>query len=397
MTYNTEKIVAIIPAYEPPCSFVGYAEELLKIIPRLVVVNDGSGQKYAPIFEKLKSLNGCTVIDYVDNRGKGYALCRAFEYLKQNFNEEYVFVTADCDGQHLISDVLKVCESAFAQPNALHLGSRDFDDPIVPKRSRRGNIITRKLFGFLYGVNLKDTQTGLRAFSYDLLGPLLQVKGERFEYEMNMLVQMQKRGVPIIETPVTTVYEQSLKKSEEIENSKKAEEIENSKKAEEIENSKKNEEVEKVEKVEPEKVSHFRTLQDSARVMGVLFSNLGWYFLSSALSALLDVVAFYLFSKFVFTAAGAALDPLLSTVAARVVSSVLNFTLNYKFVFGGKGKIEIFKYYLVWFWHLVLSYLFAFGLSLAFESDFVITLLKGVLDLCVALISYKIQQKWVFA
>lgn len=376
MTYNTEKIVAVIPAYEPPCSFVGYAEELLKIIPHLVVVNDGSGQKYAPIFEKLKSLNGCTVIDYVDNRGKGYALCRAFEYLKQNFNEEYVFATADCDGQHLISDILKVCESAFAQPNALHLGSRDFDDPVVPKRSRSGNIITRKLFGFLYGINLKDTQTGLRAFSYDLLGLLLQVKGERFEYEMNMLIQMQKRGVLIIETPVTTVYEQSPKKSEEVE---------------------KTENSEKVEKIEPEKVSHFRTLQDSARVMGVLFSNLGWYFLSSVLSALLDVVAFYVFSKFVFTAAGAALDPLLSTVAARVVSSVLNFTLNYKFVFGGKGKIEILKYYLVWFLHLVLSYLFAFALSLAFDSEFVITILKGVLDLCVALISYKIQQKWVFS
>lgn len=376
MTYNTEKIVAVIPAYEPPCSFVGYAEELLKIIPHLVVVNDGSGQKYAPIFEKLKRLNGCTVIDYVDNRGKGYALCRAFEYLKQNFNEEYVFATADCDGQHLISDILKVCESAFAQPNALHLGSRDFDDPVVPKRSRSGNIITRKLFGFLYGINLKDTQTGLRAFSYDLLGLLLQVKGERFEYETNMLIQMQKRGVPIIETPVTTVYEQSPKKSEEAE---------------------KVEKVEKIEKIEPEKVSHFRTLQDSARVMGVLFSNLGWYFLSSVLSALLDVVAFYVFSKFVFTAAGAALDPLLSTVAARVVSSVLNFTLNYKFVFGGKGKIEILKYYLVWFWHLVLSYLFAFALSLAFDSEFVITILKGVLDLCVALISYKIQQKWVFS
>lgn len=131
--------------------------------------------------------------------------------------------------------------------------------------------------------------------------------------------------------------------------------------------------------------------------MGVLFSNLGWYFLSSVLSSLLDVVAFYVFSKFVFTAAGAALDPLLSTVAARVVSSVLNFTLNYKFVFGGKGKIEILKYYLVWFLHLVLSYLFAFALSLAFDSEFVITILKGVLDLCVALISYKIQQKWVFS
>lgn len=372
MTYNADKIVAVIPAFEPPCSFVGYAEALLKQIPNLVVVDDGSGEKYAHIFKRLEGLKGCTVISYAHNRGKGYALCRAFEYLKQNFNGEYVFVTADCDGQHLINDVLKVCESAFNEPNALHLGSRDFDDPVVPKRSKNGNVITRRLFGFLYGLKLKDTQTGLRAFSYGLLDLLLQIRGERFEYEMNMLVQMQKRGVPVKETPVTTVYAQAAK----VGAGKIAEEI-----AEE----------------EEQRVSHFHTFKDSVRVMGVLFSNLGWYFLSSALSALLDVVSFYVFYRFVFTFGSDALDSLLSTVAARVVSSVLNFTLNYKFVFGGKGRTEVFKYYLVWFWHLALSYLFAFGLSAVLTSELLITLLKGVLDLCVALVSYKIQQKWVFS
>lgn len=370
MTYNADKIVAVIPAFEPPCSFIGYAEELLKQIPNLVVVDDGSGEKYAHIFDRLAGLNGCTVISYANNRGKGYALCRAFEYLKQNYNDEYVFVTADCDGQHLISDVLKVCESAFAEPEALHLGSRDFDDPIVPKRSKSGNVITRRLFGFLYGLNLKDTQTGLRAFSYDLLDLLLQIKGERFEYEMNMLVQMQKRGVPVKETAVTTVYAQTATAGDGASDEVAEEE---------------------------QRVSHFHTFKDSARVMGVLFSNLGWYFLSSALSALLDVVSFYVFYRFVFTFGGDALNSLLSTVTARVVSSVLNFTLNYKFVFGGKGKTEVFKYYLVWFWHLALSYLFAFGLSAVFTSELLITLLKGVLDLCVALVSYKIQQKWVFS
>ncbi len=359
MSLDPQKIVAVIPAYEPPHSFIDYAAELLKSIPHLVVINDGSGEKYEEIFEELKKKEGCFVIDYADNRGKGYALCRGLEYCKNNFNEQNVFVTADCDGQHLVCDLLKVAESAFYQPNALHLGSRDFDEPSVPKRSRRGNLITRRLFGFLYGINLQDTQTGLRAFSYGLLDKLLQVKGDRFEYEMNMLIRMQKACVPMIETPITTVYEP---KPDDV-----------------------------------EKISHFRTFQDSVRVMGVLFKNLGWYFLSSVLSALLDVIAFYLFSKFVFTGDNIALSSFWATICARGLSSILNFTFNYKFVFGGKGKREIFRYYAVWVAHLALSYLFAFGLNAVFEAEIVVTLLKGVLDLIVALITYKIQQKWVFS
>lgn len=359
MDYNTQKIVAVIPAYEPSFLFVKYAEELLKSIPHLVVINDGSGEKYDEIFDELSKMGGCSVISYADNRGKGYALCRGFEYLKENFNDEYVFVTADCDGQHLISDLLKVAKSAFSDKSALHLGSRDFDDPSVPQRSRRGNLTTRRLFDFLYGLKLDDTQTGLRAFSYSLLPELLKIKGNRFEYEMNMLVRFKKLEIPIKETPITTVYEE---KPHDV-----------------------------------EKVSHFRTLQDSFRVMAILFKNLGWYFLSSVLSALLDVAAFYFLSSFVFHGENEAIDSLLATVIARATSSILNFTLNYKFVFGGKGKLEIFKYYILWFFQLGFSYLFAFVLNSLIASKILVTLLKGVLDLCVALASYKIQQKWVFS
>lgn len=359
MKFDTNKIVAIIPAYEPPISFVEYAKKLLQQIPNLIVVNDGSCQKYQHIFDKLKELDGCIVLDYEQNHGKGYALKTAFKYAKQNYDSSYIFVTADCDGQHLIPDLINVAKSAFLQPQALHLGSRDFSQSNVPKRSRSGNIQTRRLFRFLYGIKLSDTQTGLRAFSYDLIDILLKIKGDRFEYEMNMLIKMKKYNVQIQETPITTVYE---KKPDDV-----------------------------------EKISHFRTFKDGFRVFSVLFRNLGWYFISSGLSAVLDVLAFFLFSKYVFTGSNVALHSFFATISARVLSSIVNFTINFKLVFQGKSKKSIFRYYILWCVQLGLSYLFAYIWNLIFTNVALVTICKGAMDLIVALISYQIQSRWVFA
>ena len=359
MDYSKEKIVAIIPAYEPPHSFIEYAKELLKEIPNLIVVNDGSNEKYNDIFDTLSSLNGCVVLRHEENHGKGYALKTAFKYAKENFDESFIFVTKDWDGQHLLKDLINVSKSAFLNPNALHLGSRDFSSPNVPKRSKGGNIQTRRLFNFLYGIKLSDTQTGLRAFSYNLLDTLLGIKGDRFEYEMNMLIKMKKKGISIEETPIATIYEP---KPEDV-----------------------------------EKVSHYRTFKDSFRVLGVLLSNLGWYFISSALSSILDVVAFYLFSKFVFAGENVALHSFFATVSARVLSSILNFTINFKYVFNGKSKSSIFKYYFLWSIQLGLSYLFAFLWNNVFTSVALVTVCKGAMDLIVAMLSYFIQSRWVFA
>ena len=99
---NRSKTIVIIPAYEPSHAFVDYAKLLLaKGFGGLVVVDDGSGEKYADVFAELSALELCTVISYVPNHGKGYALKTAFKHCKENYGEEYVFVTADCDDSTL--------------------------------------------------------------------------------------------------------------------------------------------------------------------------------------------------------------------------------------------------------------------------------------------------------
>ena len=75
-----------------------------------------------------------------------------------------------------------------------------------PLRSRIGNYITKKVFSLTTGVKVEDTQTGMRAFSKSLIPKLLQIQGNRYEYEMNMLLDFAKEGIPIREYPIETIY-----------------------------------------------------------------------------------------------------------------------------------------------------------------------------------------------
>lgn len=349
----SKRLIVVIPAYEPPYEFIDYAKTVTHSAKLLVVVNDGSGPAFDPVFDEIAALPNTVYLKYPENHGKGYALKTALSYIAEHYDADDIIVTADCDGQHKTEDVLRVFRATAAHMTSLVLGSRNFDLPNVPKRSRTGNTQTRHLFRFFYGLNIYDTQTGLRGFSVKLAQKLLTVRGDRFEYEMGVLIYAQKHDIPVLETPIATVYPAC----------------------------------------EKDHVSHFKTFSDSARVLGVLFRNLSFYMLSSTLSAALDVLAFFVLSTLVFTEINA-VGTLFATIGARVLSSVLNFAVNFKYVFGGTQKRCFLRYYTLWFLQLAASYglVYLFGNLIGLPR----TPTKAVGDLLLALISYQIQQRWVF-
>ena len=111
----------------------------------------------------------------------------------------------DADGQHLPADIDAVCRAWRQNPEALVLGSRRFTGK-VPLRSRFGNAITRFIFRVATGVAVYDTQTGLRAFSVSRIPMMLEMQGERYEYEINVLLYATRRKIPIQEVEIATVY-----------------------------------------------------------------------------------------------------------------------------------------------------------------------------------------------
>ena len=362
--------VVIIPAYEPPHAFIDYVNELVNHdFHEIVVVDDGSGEKYSEIFTALGTIARCTVLSYAQNHGKGYALRHAFSYCKERFDENYAFITADCDGQHLVQDVVNVAKEAHKTPDELILGARDFSLAHVPARSRAGNITTRRLYKFLYGLKLQDTQTGLRGFSYSLLHELLLIKGNRFEYEMDMLIVLHRKRFKIREVPIATVYEEKPDDVEEL--------------------------------------SHYHVLRDMPRVAFVLFKNALWYLLSAIGSGVIEISVFFALTTLCLhnLSGNAALIIAIPTVVSRVLSSIFNFFFNFKIVFHGKQKRSVFRYYTLWTVQLGVSYGIAclltgwitgFGWAVPLTAV-TITLCKYLCDLAISIASYGIQRGWVFA
>ena len=75
-----------------------------------------------------------------------------------------------------------------------------------PLRSRFGNAATRTALRAASGLGLQDTQTGLRGYPPSLVGWLGTVDGERFEYEINVLLEAQRNGIAVHEVPIETIY-----------------------------------------------------------------------------------------------------------------------------------------------------------------------------------------------
>ena len=166
-------------------------------------MDDGSGERYSQIFQTV--LPCAKVISYTPNRGKGAALKAELEYVQHVAAPGDVVVTADADGQHRPEDIEKTVRAAQAEPSALTLGSRAFTGK-VPLKSRVGNGITRMVFSAIARRRVRDTQTGLRAFSCAMIPFMLGVHGERYEYELNVLLACARRNIPIREVEIETVY-----------------------------------------------------------------------------------------------------------------------------------------------------------------------------------------------
>ena len=198
------KTALIIPAYKPGAEMLGLLEQFRGDSSfRPVVVDDGSGAEFQSIFDAVPDF--AVLLRHDVNRGKGAALKTAIQYILESMPDCEFALTADADGQHRHADILRIRDAAQAHPEALIIGGRRFDGD-VPLRSRFGNAVTRQVFAIASGKKVYDTQTGLRAFGRDAMRRFLTVPGDRYEYEINMLLQAAQDDMEFVELPIETVY-----------------------------------------------------------------------------------------------------------------------------------------------------------------------------------------------
>lgn len=200
---HTERI-ALIPAYNPTDKMPETVSKLKEFDYTVIIVNDGSTEEYMYLFEQSDKAD--MILTHSQNRGKGAAMKTGFKFILENCKPPYTVVTVDADGQHQLPDIQTVTRTAMSNPGTLIVGSRRLGKD-APYRSRSGNAITRAMLHTLTPVKkVYDTQSGLRAFSDELIPSMIEIEGERYEYEMNMLIGINDRGFPIKEVRIQAVY-----------------------------------------------------------------------------------------------------------------------------------------------------------------------------------------------
>lgn len=73
-----------------------------------------------------------------------------------------------------------------------------------------------KIFSFLCGIKLSDTQTGLRAIPYCFIRQMICVGGGRYEYETNVLLEIKRQGIAYAEEKIQTIYIENNQSSQRL-------------------------------------------------------------------------------------------------------------------------------------------------------------------------------------
>ena len=361
---NWKETMILIPALNPPVNLPDYIKSLLEVgFSHILVVDDGSSEKYRFTFKNIESLPNCHILTHAKNLGKGRALKNGINYyltLSDSIHVSNGIVCVDSDGQHTVQDVIKMAQLLTEHPNTLILGVRNFhqkqatNDTNIPWKSYMGNRITSTIFQLLFGKKISDTQTGLRGLSPGVLSEFIDLNGERFEYETGMLIHAVKNDIPIVELPIDTIY------------------------------------------INDNSESHFHPVLDSYKIYLLMFSVFFKYMLASLSSFIIDIILFQIFI-FIFKSANDALCITISTIIARICSSLYNYGVNKSLVFQNNSKTSstLIRYYIL----CIVQTAASTGLVLLFYRLLHLpeTIIKIIVDTFLFLISFQIQQYWVFS
>ncbi len=351
----------VLPSLDPDEKLVAVIDGLLEYgFTDIILVNDGSKPENLHYFTEQAAMHPeITLLHHEVNKGKGAALKNAFRYFLENRPEGLGVVTVDGDNQHHPADT-KACAEHMVQTGHCVLGCRDFNQEDVPARSSFGNKTTSLVFKIFCSMTISDTQTGLRALPRKALETLVDVAGDRFEYETNMLLAFKQYGMDFDEVKIRTVY------------------------------------------IEENKSSHFRVLHDSWRIYKLILAHFFRFAASSLLSSVVEILLVALFTAGLgrILPSGLLLTTLVNT-PSRLLSSVLNYFVNKNMVFrtNAAAKSTMIRYFILVVAQYAVQLLLDEGVYVLFSINgtFLRTLLHTVIMTILYFVSFTIQQNWVFA
>jgi len=194
------RVCVIIPTYNNAGSLEQVIRSVLAYTDDIFIVNDGSTDHTTEVLNRFPEL---TVLSYLPNVGKGWALRKGIEWaIKAGFRYA---ITIDSDGQHFPEDIPAFIDKLESSGDAIILGARNMKQTGIPGKSSFGHKFSNFWFWFETGISAPDTQTGYRLYPVHLMKDM-KFYTRKYEFEIEVLVRSSWKGIRIESVPVKVYY-----------------------------------------------------------------------------------------------------------------------------------------------------------------------------------------------
>jgi len=200
---DTDGVFIVVPAYNEEKTVGHIIEEIASLGYHVILIDDGSRDNTYEIAKKstVKYPHNIFIYEHIINRGLGAAL-KTGMIGALNHGAKYV-VTFDADGQHAVEDIAKVCKPLKDGKVDVVIGSRPFED--MPGSKNFANTVMNLMTRVFYRINVKDSQSGLRAFTSEVI-PKLNILSKGYGVSSEFVREIRRNNLKLAEVTITTIY-----------------------------------------------------------------------------------------------------------------------------------------------------------------------------------------------
>ncbi len=209
---DKKDVLIVLPAYNESKTIINVIEGIrYQGYDNILVIDDCSTDSTKDILKK----NNVTFLHHIINRGAGAATNTGITYAK---NKKYNYlVLMDSDGQHNPEDIHKIVKALENYDTVIGSRMLMYSNK-MPISRKIANYIGSILTFIIYGIYIRDSQSGFRGFSKKAIDKI-NITNDRFEFCSEMSGEIHKYGLKYKEIPIEVIYtKESLKKGQSIKN-----------------------------------------------------------------------------------------------------------------------------------------------------------------------------------
>lgn len=200
----TSDIYIILSCYNEEETLEEVVTELVNRGFKVLIIDDGSKDDSPKIARRLVKKFAPMVYHYrhTINIGLGGAIKTGIKAALSRGAD--IMITFDADGQHNPDDLYEMYPPLQDGEADVVIAARDFSD--MPRGRRFGNSVMNEITYIFQGKKVKDSQSGLRAFTASAASKL-QLKSPQYGVSSEIIGEIKRRNLKLKEVPMTTIYD----------------------------------------------------------------------------------------------------------------------------------------------------------------------------------------------